>query len=348
MCEALGAEDCRNHFYLFTSIPPRLSGDKLAYQRDCIASWRSAGFKVASVNGSSEQQDVDALDLGVEILPGTGAGKPAVIDLLAAIRTKGCRYAGIINSDCAIIRFADLACKLRTALDRTLLCAERVDVDTNSVLQPEACSGLDAFFFDTSIMPANFSPTFRIGEPWWDYWLPLTVARQGARVASLDIPLLTHKLHEPSWHREDWERIGRHFWSLLRASRAPNSLDTELEESWANTTLTTAQLDALAVTCFQWLKTREPVEGMTLLPSDMADVEWLLRSLKTALKMASAATNLRMQDRTRMMGEIVKLKMERDELKWANATLGAKVTAMEQSRSWKLTKPLRRLRGFKS
>jgi hypothetical protein len=354
MSRAPCAEDCGDNFYLFTSIPPWLSGDEVAYQKACIASWHLAGFKVASVNGFSEQQDVAALDLGVEILSATEVGKPRIVDVFAAIRAKDCRYAGIINADCAIMRYPDLSQRLRAALGRTLLCAERIDVDASSALQPEACSGFDGFFFDTSIIPVDFSPTFRIGEPWWDYCFPLTVAFQCARVANLEIPLLRHTLHEQSWSRDNWEHIGQHFWSLLREWHALNqpafgALDTELEALWANATLTRSQLDVLAVVCFQWLEQRRPVEGVTLLQSDMSDVEWLLRSVKTALKIASEATHLRKQiieEKTGMIEEIDYLNMERDQLKWANAELNGKVMAMEQSSSWRLTKPLRRLRGL--
>ncbi len=351
MSESRGAKNYGDDFYLFTSIAPWLKGDEVAHQRACIESWRSAGFKVASVNGSSEQQDVAALDLGIEILCATEVGKPRIVDVFAAIRAKDCRYAGIINADCTILQYPDLSEKLRPELGGTLLCAERVDVDASSLLQPEVCSGFDAFFFEASNIPVDFSPTFRIGQPWWDYCFPLAAAFQCTRVSTMDLPLLRHTLHEQSWNQEDWERIGQHFWSLLREWHDLNqstfrTLDTELEALWANATLTRPQLNILAVACFRWIEQRRPLEGLTLLQSDMADIEWLLRSVKTALKIASEATQLRKQileEKTAIISELVHLNMEHDQLKWANTDLNRKVMAMKRSLSWRLTKPLRRL-----
>jgi hypothetical protein len=56
-------------FPLFTSIPPCLSGEALAQQREVIASWRAAGFELISVNGPSEISQLKLLGLDIEVEP---------------------------------------------------------------------------------------------------------------------------------------------------------------------------------------------------------------------------------------------------------------------------------------
>ena len=127
-------------FYLFTSISPQLGGAELEHQKDCIASWRSAGFKVTTVNGRSEVARIAALELDVEILTATQDDKPLVLDILSCIAAKGCRYAGIINADCALLPYQKPSKRLIKYLDNTLVLAERVDVD-DLFLLPEKVHG---------------------------------------------------------------------------------------------------------------------------------------------------------------------------------------------------------------
>src|SRR5260370_40160397 len=88
-------------FYLFTSISPQLGGAELEHQKYCIASWRSAGFEAATVNGRSEVTRIAALELDVEIFTATQDGKPLVLDILSCIAPKKCPYAGILKRDSA-------------------------------------------------------------------------------------------------------------------------------------------------------------------------------------------------------------------------------------------------------
>jgi hypothetical protein len=76
-------------FYLFTSVPPRLSGDELQHQREIILSWRAAGFTPVTVNGPGEITQIADYDLGIAIESVSDNGKSLVCDILPAVRRRG-------------------------------------------------------------------------------------------------------------------------------------------------------------------------------------------------------------------------------------------------------------------
>jgi hypothetical protein len=106
--------------------------------RGCLSSWRAAGFQPIAVNGPSEIKVLRGLDLPVEFAPMLTDGKPRIGAILSAIRESGVRFAGIVNSDCRIVGYPDLASSLRAGLERTVLVAWRMDVGGD---RPLACLG---------------------------------------------------------------------------------------------------------------------------------------------------------------------------------------------------------------
>src|SRR5580704_15587850 len=107
---------------LITSIPPRLSrldsagvdfGD--AYQSDCIASWRSAGFDPISVNSADEAHThaVRVIPVGRDASAITGRPNVYLGDLLAVacIEANGGSFA-ITNADISFPRASDLSAKV--------------------------------------------------------------------------------------------------------------------------------------------------------------------------------------------------------------------------------------------
>src|SRR5260370_1024738 len=157
-------------FPLFTSIRPPADADDLTYLRQCLTSWRSAGFHPVAVNGPAEPEAFRRLALPIEFAPMPTDGKPRIGALLSAIRDSGARFAGIINSDCTIAGYSGLAAKMQAGLERSCILAWRVDVGPG--IKPAATShGFDAYFFDTRFIPED-DCGFSIGDPWWDYWFP--------------------------------------------------------------------------------------------------------------------------------------------------------------------------------
>jgi hypothetical protein len=342
-------------FYLFTSISPRLGSNELEYQRSCVDSWRSAGFEVATVNGCTEVAEIAALQLGVQILSAGQNGKPRVRDILSCIVAKNCRYAGIINADCALLPYAEVSNRLKGYLDGRLVMAERIDVDALSMPQADSCGGFDAFFFDAATLPLDFSDSFRIGLPWWDYYFPMAVAAEGGRIANLMTPLLTHRIHSPGWIGSERERTGQDFWRFLKELRSskPDSfppLGHEVDMLWAEETLTIEQLGKVGSACFQWLRTRQFENHLGFLPARMEPIEALLRSMRMVLKKSAEREAEVAHVRTQLEAEVARLRTEVGErtaevlnLREQSGSLRTQLTAVEQSTSWRITKPLRQV-----
>src|SRR5258708_15814417 len=101
---------------LFTSIRPPAGAEATSYLRDCLNSWRTAGFDAVAVNGPGETEALRCLDLPVEFAVTAADGKPRIGAILSAIRARGCRFAGIINSDCRIIGYPNVAAALQAGL----------------------------------------------------------------------------------------------------------------------------------------------------------------------------------------------------------------------------------------
>jgi hypothetical protein len=326
-----------NSFYLFTSISPRLGCDELEYHKCCIASWRSAGFEVATVNGYSEVAQIAALQLDVQILSAAQKGKPLVRDILSCIAAKNCRYAGIINADCALLPYPGLSDHLKGSLEGMLVLAERVDVDSRSMPQADSCGGFDAFFFDTTTLPSDFDDNFQIGVPWWDYWFPMAVVAEGGQIANLATPLLTHRIHDHGWIGTERERVGHAFWHFLKEWRSSNPdsfppLGHDVDKLWAEETLTIQQLGVVGSACFQWLRTRQLENDHRFLPPRMEPIETLLRSMRITLKRSAEAE-----------AEVAHLRTELEYYTVEAISLRAKLTGVEQSTSWRITKPLRQI-----
>jgi hypothetical protein len=284
---------------LFTSIRPPASDDEASYLRDCLNSWRAAGFTPVAVNGPSEIERLHNLDLPVEFAPMAIDGKPRIGDILSAIRNAGVRFAGIINSDCKIAGYPGLAAKLEAGLDRMCVLVWRVDVGDG--IKPSAAShGFDAYFFDTRFVPEE-DCGFSIGDPWWDYWFPLACEMQGAWLQTLAVPLLTHRVHPLNWQRRKWEAGAERLWTALRgwrhAATAPRSLYGSIPAAWwGRTHLTAVQVSSLSLIVPAWFYEHRP-QTMAILPPEMAELETMFafggRALLDAADLTVAQNALR-------------------------------------------------------
>jgi hypothetical protein len=328
----------RPRHYLFTSVSPRLRPEELDYQRSCIASWRTAGFDVATVNGHAEVERIRSLELDAEIVPVREAGKPVISDILACAKERNCQYAGIINADCTLLPYPELARRMTEELHGAIAIVERLDVDDHLMPQPDSCSGFDAFFFDMAVIPTGFDRNFKMGVPWWDYCFPMAAAARGARIVNIGTPLLTHRMHHHSWSEEERESVGRLFWSFLRNWRATGrenfpSLGSDLDDLWSEDTLTTTQLAVVGLACFRWLQRQRSERAQRFLPADLQPIEALFHAQRIALN--------ELNQNAALLDLELKSRKAEAMLEYQLAEARKRIDAVEQSRSWRLTKPLR-------
>jgi hypothetical protein len=210
-------------FPLFTSIKPPSNDGELSYLRDCLSSWRAAGFDPVALSGPSEIKKLRGIDLPVEFATLPADGKPRIGAFLQAIRASGVRFAGIINSDCRIIGYpGGIASNLASRLDRRLVLAWRLDEGADRVTAMRY--GYDAFFFDTTVLPEE-DAGFHIGETWWDLWFPYACQKAGAQIETLEVPLLLHRVHPLNWNMAQWQANGRRFWKIIGNTKEARDTD---------------------------------------------------------------------------------------------------------------------------
>jgi hypothetical protein len=306
-------------FPLFSSIKPPADTEALGYLRQCVSSWKTAGFDVVAINGPNEREAISRLSLPIELHRLPHDGKPRIGEILAAIRERSCPFAGIINSDCKLIGYPDLAASLCAGLDGAAALAWRLEVNGNagSAILPLP-SGYDAFFFDAHVIPDD-DLCFYIGDPWWDVWFPLALAANGAKIAALSVPLMTHRVHVQNWNWTAFLTSGNRVWGALKSwrTRWTWSLFADIpDEWWRQERLNRVQLNRLALFITGWFRGQRT--SITILPPDLAEIETALR----------------------LCGET----MIKAALDNGDSQAKEELAAIRNSTSWRMTKPLRAVR----
>ena len=210
---------------VYTSIPLSISrtvrGEEVgtSYQDACINSWKEAGFKVVSLNCESEINQLKKRNIDIELISnGTDSERSSIESFLSLIAGSGERVAAIINADCLLMHYGNFIKTMgRTAQDSIVLL-ERLNLNP-AILRPTGlhCYGFDGFFFDSRFVRhlGGVEPWF-IGEPFWDYWFPLSLINAGARLKMPDAPGLIHVNHEMCWRWSAWsEKLAALHSSLL-------------------------------------------------------------------------------------------------------------------------------------
>lgn len=205
---------------VLTSLPPSLQrigpdGEEVGPQwmAQCCASWSSFAPRVVSVSENRppvpgiEWEEVDE--------------RPSIAAL--------CRVGAACNGP-AILTNADIAFtpQLREVLStlnpEAVYYGNRVDVVRDSA-NPEQFEfkGVYELGFDFFVLPnqflvkageqGRFPNNFRIGEPWWDYLLPLLAIAWGFPVKQMPIMPVkaVHYFHETRYAHEIWQRNGADF-----------------------------------------------------------------------------------------------------------------------------------------
>jgi hypothetical protein len=318
-------------FPLFTSIKPPTNAGELAYLSDCLDSWRAAGFHPIAVNGPRETETLRKLDLGIEFTRLPSDGRPRIGAIFSAIRENGARFAGIINSDCRIVRYPNLADKLTAGVNLALVLAWRIDLDADLKPTTTQRGGFDAFFFDRNIVPRD-DGGFSIAEPWWDHWFPLACAMNGARLETLTVPLLMHKNHPEKWSEQDFIRAGHRFWGTLQRwhqrGDMPKSLSAKMPAGLQSNTLSIEQLGHLTGVTPTWLFRCRP-QSIAVMEPEACELETLLRVGSQFLLELQA-------ELARIQAELARTQTE---LARTQAALGQ----ICNSTCWRMTAPLRRV-----
>lgn len=228
---------------LYTSIPPRQDRQSFsadygeAYQRECVASWHAAGFRVVSLNSDSEIESLHSKGLGVEFLPnGTQNARTKIDDFLSAMAKSGEPIAGIINADCYLVHHGAFIQSLLDAARGSLVVLRRLNLDQETMRPTgQFCCGFDAFLLDTRFAgKINDGNDWSIGEPYWDYWFAIAMLVGGAPLKAPAVPALVHLGHEQKWQFETSNHSQAKMWrnlvALYREQKLPRQVLQAIEQ----------------------------------------------------------------------------------------------------------------------
>jgi FkbM family methyltransferase len=186
----------------------------------CVQSWHKFGIPVISVAESPPPSGLE----WVRTLQ-----RPSIAELLRARPVGLSQHLLVTNAD---IAFAGNFHSLLAQLDRNAVYyGNRLDVELDT-LAPDRLNVKAVFQwgFDYLFLPGGFlklladerlmPDEFRIGEPWWDYVLPLVALARGFALKRLPANAgAVHLMHTTRYSKELWLRNGELFLALAERLR---------------------------------------------------------------------------------------------------------------------------------
>ena len=213
-----------------TSLPPTAD----ARSREALAALAAAGFRtIVSVNTPPEIALLADRFPEAAFVPAASSalapfGRPyaGLPQLLAAGAATGAGTVCVVNADLVLAARPDFAARLARAAHGGAVIACRVDSDPGR-------PGIGTYYdvgFDLCAVDVRFAARpeldgFSLGLPWWDYALPLAVARAGGRLRFCPAPILAHAVHETAWSHRAFVALGRQFAGRFWPQMAMELLD---------------------------------------------------------------------------------------------------------------------------
>lgn len=312
---------------LGTSIAPF----NLEIQRTAVTSWIANGFSVVSVNSEPEFErlspDFPYVEFRVALRTATSkTGKPYVYldDVLQALSSCTSSAVGIVNSD---IRF--LPCDLQATVARrgnnSVIVANRSEVAAGpETVFKENLFGIDVVFFDRDVIQDFPTSEFCLGMPWrdtWMLWLPLL---KGFPLKRIVTPIAIHVDHISRWDK---------FYEIYGEELFRRTVKVALEGSQATQTpilppsSTSYSIFALLIISYALAQCeRIHIDNAPLL--DSWDYPQPDRTCKDFVYMATQLTSI--------------LQMQHQ----SHEALRRELRNYEESLSWRITAPVRELKGF--
>lgn len=200
--------------YALTSLPPRPRDP--AATAECINSWRAVGLKVVAFNHPSEIETLSQM-FDVEFVPvektayDTFGGHYVYVNTLLDWAAEQNVLALLINADIHLQLESWELQRIRRLCDGGLGYFIRFNHDGDVRRANREVHGIDAFLLhgrDASLFPKSF---LSLGQPWWDYWVPLIFANNNRLMRAIDFPVAFHRNHPQNWSWENWDRCGVEF-----------------------------------------------------------------------------------------------------------------------------------------
>ena len=220
------------------TIATSIAQSGLDRQIKAIESWKELGFDVVSINCEEEIEILQSSFPDVKFVQAKRDardlfGKPFIYfdDFLEYFKSVDTEICGIVNSDIFLAGDEGIIPFIRSHAKDSLVYGSRIDVDSLEVLDGNVYNdGFDFFFFHKSLMHCFPKSDFCIGQPWWDYWVPLIPVLEGIQVKKFVSPFAYHLMHPYKWHREHWDFLAERFFEHLRP-KISEKLDSSPEHN---------------------------------------------------------------------------------------------------------------------
>jgi|GEM_PF-2824969 len=215
-----------NAIPLFTSIQPNIKrfiqGEECGaeYQAFCIQSWLEAGFKVYSLNNASEIALLKPLHPDVTFLE-VQSKIPRITEFYDAGRKLEAGVMAIINADIVVKTEAGFVKDIAEISKEGLVIARRINIDSETFDIEILMGGIDFFMFNIDHIDNNIYLIFQemnicIGEPWWDFILPIDsiVNNRKNHVIHNDFTLY-HLNHIQQWNDKQHNIYKNMFYNIV-------------------------------------------------------------------------------------------------------------------------------------
>jgi FkbM family methyltransferase len=189
-----------------------------AWQNFCVKSWKNVSSRVISVS----ENKPPAADVEWRRVP----DRPRIAQLFRAMGETHEPKFILSNSD---IAFTEQVTGIIPQLDSfAVYYGQRAEVEVNPGKRSElTIKETFAHGFDYFVLPRAFvdqvnnrnllPDAFRVGEPWWDYAIPILAASLGfpAKRLANSPALALHFRHDAHYTREKWLENGREFLAFV-------------------------------------------------------------------------------------------------------------------------------------
>lgn len=205
--------------YGFTSLSPRPEAAKS--QNAVLASWLKAGVAPVVFNHITELQPVVKLHQlpGITFVGLTESAYPTFGRHYVRVSdmARWGEASDIDPGDTVMFINADIEVRLaQKDLERIVrltssgLCfCSRYNHDGNIGGASRERYGIDVFLLRAGML--NLIPDSKVlcmGQPWWDYWLPMLAMRAELPLFGVEFPGFYHRNHKRAWSAEFWYTAG--------------------------------------------------------------------------------------------------------------------------------------------
>ncbi len=209
--------------------------------------WKAEGFHVVSLNTLDEIAALEPFASRVAFveLP-AGHQRPLITDFFDEIAKSKYELAGIIDADCLLFPGNKLGERLAGNLDGlSWQGAPQYQPDDN-VAHRTTLLWVRRFLFRRRRpwLPPERDDSWRIGDTWWDYWLPLSLHLAGQTQNPSCPEYLPTSITIRFGGEEAWIDNGRRLFVFLH-DRAKGLCDPELVTAVREPPKTTAEIHAL-------------------------------------------------------------------------------------------------------